>query len=113
MIRSEVRDGLLFVLDQPVRTPYPVVGVIALEEIVIALLDDGGASDARNVIALSGAGELVWRVEEQTEGGGGTPSFVAMWRGEDGKVLARNWNGVEYMISPTDGSLTVVGLRRF
>lgn len=113
MIRSEIREGRLCIHDRPVATSLPAINAIALDEIVIVLLDDEGAPDPRNIVAFDGAGELVWRVGEQARGGGGTQSFVALWVGEGGQVLARNWNGVEYEVLPTDGSLEVNGLRRF
>ena len=109
-----IEDGQLQISGRQVETEYPVAEALLANGNVVARLQVAvGTIMNANVLCFSENGELLWAIDESPHGGTASNSYVAISLSDNGSIVARNWNGVEYDVSAADGRVSPVGFRRF
>jgi hypothetical protein len=109
-----VEDGKLEISGHQIETEFAVAQAITANgNVVVRLEVPAGKVLNSNVLCFSGKGALVWEIDESPHGGTGDDPYVAISLSESGSIGARTWNGVEYEVCATDGSVNPIGLRRF
>lgn len=104
-----VDDGALFVHGRRISTPFPVLQYVVDKNAVIVLLRaPAGTIYNRNIHAYSTQGQLLWTIPETPHGGTKDQPYVGIEATSAG-LVARNWNGVEYVIDLQTGSIEVCG----
>ena len=66
----------------------------------------------RNVFGVGCHGDILWQIEESPHGTERDKSYMSICVSEDDDLVASNWNGVEYYVSPGDGKITVAASRK-
>lgn len=109
-----IEKGELKISGRLVETEYPVVQAFSTNGNVVARLQiPVGTIMNANVLCFSENGKLLWAIEESPHGGTASNSYVAINLNDNGSIVARNWNGVEYDVSSADGTVRSIGFRRF
>ena len=112
MTPYEVELGRLTVGGQPVDLPLPVGDLVEVAQGVVVLLKVGPHHrDNRNVILVDEKGEVVWRIQESPHGCQADKPFIRL-AVEGGRVVAGNWNGVDYEVSLATGEIHACGFPR-
>ena len=110
----EVSSGVLHIHGSPVSAPYPVAQLIVAGDVAIVRLEvHVGAIFNRNVLAYASDTQLIWSIPESPYGGTFDKMYVCIEPHDDAMILARDWNGIEYLVACATGHLVVSGFRRF
>ena len=108
-----IENGQLSISGRKVTTAYPVAQAISLEGMIVARLEvPVGTVMNSNVLGFAENGDLRWSIEESPHGGLSDNPYVAIEMRNNNLIVARNWDGVEYEVSLTDGAVTTIGFRR-
>jgi len=103
-----VDQGVLYVGDQCIELPHPVVQVVKCQGIFIVRVEPpAGVVFNRNVIAFANQGQQLWQIEESPHGTEADKPYVGITVEADGSLTAANWNGVDYRVDLRDGSIAV------
>ncbi len=100
------------------QLPYPIQSYLLSDSLIIVVVDDnkshteGDHSLDRNVYGFNMDGTLKWQIQA-APGGEDYPKPFTSVKLVDGKVIAYNWMGTDYIVDFEDGSLHMYGqLRR-
>ena len=100
------------------QLPFPIKSFLVLNATTVVLIDDGkthGKGDKildRNIYAFNQDGTLKWQICEAPGGGEYPKPFTSIKLEPDGKMIAYNWIGTDYLIDMADGSLHMHGSPR-
>ena len=109
-----VADGKLRISGREIDTDYPVTQVICAGDKVVARLEiPKGTVQNNNVLCFGQDGGTLWIIQPSPHGGTEDNPYVFIGAGDDGGIIARNWNGVEYKVADDDGTVSPIGVRRF
>lgn len=109
-----LKDGMLCRRGKVVKTAFPVAEAILFDDKVVVRLDvPTGTISNRNILAYSADGKVLWTIPESPDGGTRDNPYVQIEKDGSGKIIARNWNGVEYLVDSANGAITVCGFKRF
>ncbi|WP_342655411.1 hypothetical protein [Pseudomonas sp. F3-2] len=104
----KISDGKISVLGKVLFLPHPVTEAITyLDLIIVKVESPAGTIFNRNVFGFSKNGELRWQIQESEHGTQQDKPYINILINTDGALLAANWNGVNYLIDPDNGKITV------
>ena len=99
------------------QLPYPIQSFLLLESLIIVVVDDnknhveGDHSLDRNVYGFNTNGSFKWQIQAAS-GGENYPKPFTSVKLVEGRVIAYNWMGTDYVIGLDDGSLHMHGQPR-
>lgn len=107
-------DGNCLVIEgQRINLPHPVEKVLSFRGLVIAMIEPPpGVLFNRNVMAFTEAAEPAWQIEESPHGTESDKPYVGIALNDDSELIASNWNGVDYIVNPENGRLTVLAFKK-
>jgi hypothetical protein len=112
---TEIRvDGTgLLIEGQRVELPHPIGKALKHQGLVIVMLEvPPTVVFNRNVLAFTEAAAPAWQIEESPHGTERDKPYVGISVGNDGALVASNWNGVDYRVNPESGKVTVRAFKK-
>lgn len=101
-----VKDGVLYYLDKSIDLPYLVVDLVDCSGVILARVEPpAGVIFNRNIYAFSEMGDFCWQIEESPHGTQADKPYINVVCNTQGKIVAQNWNGVDYLVDASDGSI--------
>lgn len=79
--------------------------------LIVRIEPDVGDTYNRNVFALD-RGKILWQIEESPHGTEKDKPFTSISLGRDGELIAGNWNGVDYSVDISDGTIQVKNFKK-
>lgn len=79
--------------------------------LIVRIEPDVGSTYNRNVFALH-RGKILWQIEESPHGADKDKPFTSISLGMGGEVIAGNWNGVDYSVDISSGTIKVKNFRK-
>lgn len=108
-----IKGGVLWIQGKAIGLPHPVVDVKVLGETVVAKVEsEPGDIFNRNVYAFSSDGELLWQIEESPHGAETDKPYVDIGVDNSGKLVAGNWNGVDYFVDIKTGKIATKDFKK-
>lgn len=99
-------DSKLFIENKLMDLPYPVGDVIECGNIFIVRVEPPiGVIFNRNVYAVNRDREILWQIAESPHGTELDKPYVGIYKDNNGKIVAANWNGVDYWINVFSGEI--------
>ncbi|MEE9444899.1 MAG: hypothetical protein V3V19_04460 [Cocleimonas sp.] len=90
---------------EEVNLPYPVVQALDFNGIVMARVEPEIYEIFNcNIFAVDGKGKIKWQIEESPHGTEVDKPYTSISIMEN-KLIAGNWNGVDYVVDIKDGSI--------
>jgi hypothetical protein len=103
----EINDGLLFIANNHIDTPFKVEKVVYLNDQVIALMEPPAKTAFnRNIISYSTEGNLLWQIQESPHGTQIDKPYTSLHINDHKQLIAGNWNGVDYAVDLENGIVT-------
>ncbi len=100
-------EGVLTVENRVVTLPYPTAQALNFNELVVVRVEpDIGKIYNKNIFALDGDGKIKWQIAESPHGTEVDKPYTSIFITTENELLAGNWNGVDYIVSAEDGSIS-------
>ena len=113
MTEFRIQDGVLFLGQQSVELPLPVLEQVGIGDGAAVRVEvPVGQRFNRNVFFIENDGATRWQIEESPHGTESDKPFMNLWLAEDGKLVAGNWNGVDYDVRLDSGQITVRSFKK-
>lgn len=113
MTQFRIQDGSLFLGQQLVELPLPVLEQVGFRDGVAVRLEvPVGQQFNRNILFIEDDGAVRWQIEESPHGTESDKPFMNLWLAEDGRLVAGNWNGIDYNIRLDSGKITVRSFKK-
>ncbi|MNV95378.1 hypothetical protein D3C71_1902650 [compost metagenome] len=74
---------------------------------VVRLEPPAGTIFNKNIFAITKEGEIFWQVVESPHGTEADKPYMEIRRDKDGRLVAANWNGVDYFVDAYTGEVSV------
>jgi hypothetical protein len=78
-----------------------------LDLIIVKVESPAGTIFNRNVFGLSKNGESRWQIQESEHGTQKDKPYIDIFINSDETLITANWNGVNYLVDPDNGKITV------
>jgi hypothetical protein len=102
-----LNEGVLLVQGKVIDLPYPAVQALDFQGLIVVRVEPAiGETYNRNVFALDGNGSVKWQIAESPHGTEDDKPYTSISIREGKKLVAGNWNGVDYAVAFGDGSIT-------
>jgi outer membrane protein assembly factor BamB len=107
MALFHVEDGTLVIGDRKIDFLLPVAEAIVVgDEIIVRVEPPSGTVFNRNVFALTKQGTKLWQIQESPHGTYSDKPYVGVHLDAEGRIVASNWNGVDYIVDGSSGTVT-------
>ncbi len=104
-IKYDLNEGALVLNQEEVNLPYPVVQVLDFNDFVIVRVEPEISEIYNcNIFAVDGRGKIKWQITESPHGIEVDKPYTSISIMEN-KLIAGNWNGVDYVVDMKDGSI--------
>lgn len=101
-----VESGCLYIGGDCIDLPCTVGDVIVCGGLIVVRVEPPvGVILNRNVFAYTKEGRLLWRIEESPHGTEVDKPYVKIFLDVQNRLVAGNWNGVDYLVGCDDGSI--------
>ncbi|MDX2502981.1 MAG: hypothetical protein QNL62_00690 [Gammaproteobacteria bacterium] len=112
-IKYSIHEGELIVNGKEIKLPYPAEEALIFQDILIVRVEPAiGKIYNRNVFALLANGEIKWQISESPHGTEADKPYMNIYLSKDGKLIAGNWNGVDYFVGIVDGSIIASSFKK-
>lgn len=102
-----VESGYLYIGGDRIDLPCTVGDVIDYGGLIIVRVEPPvGVVLNRNVFAFTKEGRLLWQIEESPHGTEVDKPYFGIFLDEKNRLVAGNWNGVDYLVDCGDGNIT-------
>lgn len=109
----EIADGLITINGKAVNLPYPVAEAITIGEIVVVRIEPAvGELCNANIYGFTINGYFKWKVEESPHGTEPDKQFTSIYISPNGKLIAGNWNGIDYAVDVKSGAISAVAFNK-
>lgn len=106
-LNYSIIEGVLEANGLQVKLPFPSVQALDVDGLIIVRIEPAiGAVYNRNVFALSENGNIEWQIEESPHGTERDKPYTSISVIGPSQLVAGNWNGVDYLVSLRDGSIS-------
>lgn len=103
-----VKSGTFFIGGSPIDFPYPVDDVLVCGDLfLVRIAPPVGVVFNRNVFAVSSEGRMLWQIAERPHGTQGDSPYINIYFDGGGRLIAGNWNGVDYFVDLASGDVSV------
>jgi hypothetical protein len=103
-----ISDGKISVQGKVLFLPHPVTEAKTyLDLIIVKVESPAGTIFNRNVFGLCKNGEIRWQIQESEHGTQKDKPYIEIRINPDQTLIAANWNGVNYLVDPDNGKITV------
>ncbi|MDR1076906.1 MAG: hypothetical protein LBL59_11695 [Xanthomonadaceae bacterium] len=98
----------LFIDGEKIDLPFPAESVVKCNHLfIVKVIPPIGTIYNRNVFAITKEKRIIWQIQESPHGTQMDKPYMNVICDEKGSIIASNWNGVDYLVNPSDGSISV------
>lgn len=109
IIPLAIVNGKLTIGGRAIVLPHLIEASLTYHDLIVVRVEPpAGVIFNRNVFGFNHEGDLLWQIEESPHGTQEDKPYVNIYEGQNGDLIAGNWNGVSYSVNPENGIITVV-----
>lgn len=110
-IKLVIANEKLIVNGHDVDLPHPPEQAFVYHDCIVVRVDvPVDVILDRNVFGVACHGDILWQIEESPHGTEEDKPYMSIYLSEADRLVASNWNGVEYYVSPGDGKISVAAV---
>ena len=102
----KINDGIIYINGKEIDLPFPAEEAVTYKKsIIVRVKPPVKEIFNNNVYGFTIHGEYKWQIKPSTHGTQEDKPFVSIHVSSSDDLIASNWNGIDYVVSNTDGSV--------
>ena len=112
-VNYTIENKSIIMNGKKVDLPYEIVDVVNYQSLIIVRIEPAiGNIFNKNIYAFAENGDVKWQIEESPHGTQEDKPYTSLTIDKENKIIAGNWNGVDYSVSDVDGRVTPISFNK-